>query len=221
MNKHILNFSEYINESYLGGSKQPLYHLTYSISKVIESDMLKLGVPAYGYDHKPKSISLTRSTMFSNDGSVNVRLTLDTDLLARDGYISEPFDELGFIDNKKKVKRIKHPTKQIQIPKRIAMHKIASLPQPDINGLEIEYEERIYKEISMLGKYIMRIEFSSVELLKDHLKIIKEYLIKYPHIEICIIADEIWKKPIPIDMTQFNTDTISEIPIKNDIRRSI
>src|SRR6266403_24771 len=116
--KHVKSFTEHLNESYLKGSKQPLYHWTSKLEGVITSNLLKLNTPAYGYlddnGETIKSISFTRSRYYSMDGMRSVRLVFDSDKLKNDGYTNKPFDEVAYAKNQEsKNKKIIVIIKQI------------------------------------------------------------------------------------------------------------
>jgi hypothetical protein len=93
----IKKFDDFVNEAYLKGGRQPLYHYTsdYSILKILSDDLLKTSnvVRPKG----TKAICLTRNPYFTHDGGVKTspRIVLDYDKLIRDGYRSYPVDEIG------------------------------------------------------------------------------------------------------------------------------
>lgn len=114
----------------------------------------------------------------------DVRLVLDQEKLMRDGYITKPFDELGLatINNDRFKSMSKHSyykgLKTIQ-------HGIPDLKSDDNTmGWEEEYEERIYKDIKSLGKYIIYIDFlSNSRYFTDYKEKIVDYIKDYPHIK--------------------------------------
>ena len=177
----ITNFKNY--------NRQPLYHYTFSL-KWVYSDYFKIDEPAYSKRNIGKSLSLTRSLTFSEHGSI--RIVLNTDLLIRAGYIPKPVCELGIaisMCNKNT------NTSKVNYHFRLPEHNVDSLKDfkdsfmKKSYPMQIEYEERIYKQIENLGKYII-----SVDLIeKDFNYYIKddffEYVNKYPHIKLFIIDE--------------------------------
>ena len=57
----IKSFIEFIDESYLSGSRQPLYHLTGRLQSILLTDLLKCGKPSRPSHGNFNSISLTRN----------------------------------------------------------------------------------------------------------------------------------------------------------------
>jgi hypothetical protein len=210
--KFIKQFTDFLNEAYLKGGRQPLYHHTYRLKDIFASDTLKTSTPSYSKkgEKYSKSISLTRVNYIRLNGcSFNIRLVLDIDALNRDGYITEPFDEIGY--NKKHTKDIpifKSHGVQKRSSKTITVHKVAGLPQFDDSGIQPEYEERCYKDITNLGKYIIAVEFSTIDVFTNHKEHILEYLEKYPHIELKIVGKEGWERPKPINLDKYRPKPI-------------
>jgi hypothetical protein len=179
----IKRFIDFINESYLKGGRQPLYHYTFlfRLSSIIESDTLKMGNPAR--PRGSKAICVTRNPHFSHDGAeLECRIVLDYDKLKNDGYRSHPFDEVGTVTKTtKSMNLIKSHFPSIKQGKRNIHH---GLDLPKIgDGLEVEFEERIYRNINNIGKYIISIEFSNESALLG-LNGLYKYLEEYPHIRI-------------------------------------
>lgn len=200
----IKSFTQFINEGVdFKDNFTPLYHLTYSLDKIIETDLLKASNKVRG----PYGISLTRSKFFWNDqgeGGYDFRLILNYDLLKRDGYRSYPIDEWALIGDLKKplqpgTKRPwwskyvkthqlgKSNFSEFKSGKRGTLHNIESLPKKV--KLEYEYEERILKDIKNLGKYIYGINIINFDPIRSsewrsRYFRIEEYLEKYPHIKL-------------------------------------
>lgn len=180
---NLYSFIEFISESYLEGSRQPLYHVTNSLLAIIKNDTLKTHEPA----HKMKnmlSISLTRSDSYLGDYGFDnkYRLVLDSDKLKNSGYNSYSSDELGSMGGRNhNVQKwnyfIRHPKHNLNLPK-----------SKDKNNMQIEYEERIYKDINNLGKYIIYIDILHTGDIKNITSEILYYLEKYPHIKIRIFS---------------------------------
>jgi hypothetical protein len=62
----IKKFEDFINESYLRGGRQPLYHYTSRLSEILGSDKLKTSRVARPRD--TKAICFTRTPYFKHDG---------------------------------------------------------------------------------------------------------------------------------------------------------
>lgn len=199
----VKTFQEFVNEAYLEGSRQPLYHYTFlsRLSSIIESNILKMGTPAR--PRGSKAICLTRNPYFSHDGvGLECRISLDYDKLKNDGYRSHPFDEVGTVTkDTKNINFIKSNFPSIKQGKRNIQH---GLDLPKIGtGLEVEFEERIYKDIKNIGKYIISIDFSN-ESTALRLSVLDRYLEEYPHIKIKVF-DEKYKSQTK-DITNKITD---------------
>jgi hypothetical protein len=191
----IKKFEDFINEAYLKGGRQPVYHFTSSsgLLGIIKSDELKTSKPArqsHGYD---KSISLTRNIDYS-DSRNDFCLELDSDSLLRDGYRIYPVDEISWKEGKpnklaiKNFNFIKSNFLDVKSGKRGTKHGL-KLPKNPI--LETEFEERIYKNVKGVGKYILRIILNRdvlntrIGFLNEDLRdILVDYLNKYPHVRI-------------------------------------
>jgi len=183
----ITKFETYINESYLEGGRQPLYHYTRNLKDILETDILKTHKAA----DNEISISFTRS-LYYEEHCTDIRLVLDADKLKNDGYKIIPYDEVGnaFVSKSKK-KKLNGYTKANPYYKGRGVinnvgitAKTKGFVDPEGFGeLEWEYEERCFNDIKNLGKYLIAIDLSEYyyELYSNK---IKEYLEKYPHIEI-------------------------------------
>lgn len=189
----------------LESNRQDLYHVTYRLMDIIESDLLKMGTPAY--DHKDKSISVTRSNMYACDSEhFDQRLLLDTNLLLRQGYRAYPVDELGIASgkSKKNVSKANYlfrkPQHNLDLPDDF-MDKSGNAP------FHIEYEERFYSDIKNIGKYIKFIDLyenkfnyiitsntNKYASQNEYSKLI-DYLEKYPHIKIRVFGADDMCRP--------------------------
>jgi hypothetical protein len=173
----ILKYKQFIKEAYLSGSKQPLYHFTKNLPKILETDILKRSIPSgqtHGYE---KSISFTRNIDFS-DLLTWFYLELDTDKLFNYGIKSYPVDEAGWkvVSKKSDTKTQKSNFDSVKSGLRGTKHNL-NLPNLKEVTLETEFEERIYKDIPNLGKYIISIELIIILFLRILLINIKCYLI--------------------------------------------
>lgn len=183
----IQTFVEFIEESYLGGSRQPLYHLTTRFVDILDSDLLRCGKPTRVTHGKDKSISVTRNIDFSHDGAgISEIIELDADKLMRAGIRPYPADELGSVIKQDKTKNFsKSNFDEVKSGKRGTKH---GLDLPTYPVLETEFEERIFQDIPNLGRYIMSINLERSNSNRNRaLEIeskISEYLKKYPHIKV-------------------------------------
>lgn len=192
-------FSDWLNEGVdFKDNFTPLYHITrlYNLNKILSSDELKIGNPARG----PRGICVTRSKFFEHDGNLeDCRLILNYEELKRSGYRSYPLDEWSLA---RKVSGV-YPTKRkdwinkdalsmhlgksnfdkLKSGQRPISHNISSLKKGKSGGLEVEYEERILKDIKNLGRFIYGINLLR-NINDQEYSSIKEYLNKYPHIKI-------------------------------------
>lgn len=192
---NILNFEQFVNESYLKGSRQPIYHFTFALNDILKSDMLKTSRAADG----EKSISFTRSVYYEDYASSGVRLVLDADKLKNDGYKIIPYDEVGRKISHRKEDRFKGYGKaNYKFVMKSVIHKL-NIPEwqdeDGLDALEWEYEERSFKDIKNLGKYLIAIDISDNSLYDSREEIIREYLKKYPHIKIFDLnIDKLWDR---------------------------
>ena len=183
----IQTFVEFIEESYLGGSRQPLYHLTTRFVDILDSDLLRCGKPTRVTHGKDKSISVTRNIDFSHDGAgISEIIELDADKLMRAGIRPYPADELGSVIKQDKTRNFsKSNFDEVKSGKRGTKH---GLDLPTDPVLETEFEERIFQDIPNLGRYIMSINLERSNSNRNRaLEIeskISEYLKKYPHIKV-------------------------------------
>jgi hypothetical protein len=214
----IKKFEDFINEAYLKGGRQPVYHFTSSsgLLGIIKSDELKTSKPArqsHGYD---KSISLTRNIDYS-DSRNDFCLELDSDSLLRDGYRIYPVDEISWKEGKpnklaiKNFNFIKSNFLDVKSGKRGTKHGL-KLPKNPI--LETEFEERIYKNVKGVGKYILRIILNRdvlntrIGFLNEDLRdILVDYLNKYPHVRI-YKSDGDFRRSIDITDLVINKEVI-------------
>lgn len=190
----IKKFLEFISESYLLGGRSPLYHNTSMLKSILKSDSLKMSKPSCSSHGKKKSISLTRNILYFEymvDGMSDYIIKLDTDKLIIDGYYPYPVDEWAWLDGKPNIYITKNNSygksnfPAIKQGKRTLKHNL-DLPTDKNYGLGIEYEERIFKNINNLGKYII-----SISIVGDYnrMNYINDYLKKYPHIKIYSILN--------------------------------
>lgn len=187
----IKKFIDFINEAYLKGGRQPIYHFTYRLYEIIKSDELRTSEPARASHNHEKSISLTRNIYYT--GSYNTCIELNYDELIKYGYRSYPIDEWAWVKGKvndwavKKHNLGKANFPAVKAGKRGTKHNL-DLPKEPM--LETEFEERIYKDIKNLGKFILKI-FISNKIGESEYATLKNYLEKYPHIEIFKIGKDI------------------------------
>lgn len=151
---------------------------------IIKSDVLNTSIPSFPKD--TKSISLTRNIAY-DDCVTGTRFALDYDKLAANGYLSKPFDEVGYALGSVKSDKFKDYRKY---------------KRQDITNMPFESEERIYKDVKNLGKYIIYIDVQSIkyngELLTDYIK-------KYPHIIVRQLQCPQWKEPkVILDINMIN-----------------
>lgn len=173
-------------ESYLNSGRHLLYHTlrrTEYINSIMDNDEIKIGNVTRG----PSGICLSRSINWTNQLDNNVRCVLDSDLLVRSGYKPIPLQELVY---KSKSTEISIPSKNIwkgnldfyQKSRRTSPHGVSSLPPHEKSIMEVEFEERILKDIKKAGKYIVYIDFTSYPDANVIESLIK-YIEKYPHIK--------------------------------------
>lgn len=177
----IYNFNDFVNESYLKGGRQPLYHGTKNLGKVLETDMLKTNKPAFDKQNSD-TISFSRSKFYTDYD--RIRLMLDADLMYEDNYRPEPVDEVGMA--LVKTGKVNDPTyagfTKSNIASKKTHYKLNIPPVKPLINMEQEYEERLYKNLDNLGKYIIEIIFRDKDTVKEYKKELDAYLKKYPHI---------------------------------------
>ena len=194
--KYIKTFDLFLNESYLSGSRQPLYHVSRHGYEVMKSDMLK----TTRNSDKTHSVCLTRSNYYNITRRYGgaIRFVLDADKLKLAGYKIYPIDEM--------------PSALLKTPKRSKEFKakmLSQLHKSDINtrelihGLDVtggkgddefgytypvEYEERCDVNITNLGKYLIGIDIPLYTYKEwtngKYIAMLEEYIEKYPHIVI-------------------------------------
>lgn len=195
----VKNFYEFINESYLKGSRAPLFHFTSRLKEILKSDKLKVSKPSRS-THKEKSISLTRNIDYQ-DVLRYYCIELDSDKLYNNGYVSYPVDELGWsgVKLKHKGNYIKSNFDSIKKGKRGTKHNL-NLPKGSDIVLETEFEERIYKDINNIGKYIIAIYINIRHsiFMESDIEEIKNFLTKYPHIKILKVINNDFRNTIEI-----------------------
>lgn len=200
MNNILSWFSFFNEELYFDENFTPLYHITNSLEKILEDDQLKVGHPARG----PKGICFTRSKFFSHGFESHgrtPRIILNREKLIRNGYRIFPLDEWSLRkinddesdsnksqnwSNQDIIKRYhfgKSNFPKIKDGKRPISHNITGLPGKQ-SGLEIEFEERILKNIKNVGKFIYAFNFKDEQEYERYKMIVNEYRKKYPSIKI-------------------------------------
>lgn len=207
----IQTFVEFIDESYLKGSRQPLYHLTYRLGAILDSDLLKCGKPARSTHGKDRSISVTRNIDFSHDGAnLSEIIELDADKLMRAGIRPYPADELGsVIKQNKSMNFSKSNFDEVKSGKRGTKH---GLDLPTRPTLETEFEERIFQDVPNLGRYVMSInlEINKLHGYPELKNKISEYLKKYTHIKVFEFNQENRRKRT--DITHLFKDAQVSVP---------
>lgn len=205
---------DFVNEAYLKGGRQPLYHYTRitHLSKIMETDTLK--VSRVSRPRNTTSICLTRSPYFTHDGGslTAPRIVLDSDKLRKHGYNSLPVDEIGIAGKGMDKNFTKSNFKNIKSGKR-PVHSGLDLPSPvgSTNmGLEVEYEERIHKDIKDVGKYIISIEFYNESEIR-RLHGLSDYLEKYPHIVINVYDTKKREQTTDITDKVFNKERVKSL----------
>lgn len=210
--KNILNFQKF-EESYLKGSRQPMYHFTYDIFPIISSDEFKMrNTSARKALGREWSNSWTRNIDFSDASSFYI-IEADADKLKNDGIRFYPVDEWALPTNHnipvdRKSLKSKHFGKsnfdKVKLGKRGTKHGLDLPKIPLIFGLETEFEERTYKNIKNLGKYIISIMIEDdvinykYSTYNSNKNLIAEYLKKYPHIRIKSFNKNNRKKQVDI-----------------------
>lgn len=182
----IKRFIEFIPEAYLSGGRQPLYHFTSRLNSILDSNTLKISKPTRSSHGNLKSISLTRNIDYS-DTTNQYCIELDSDRLLKNGIKSFPVDEWAWTrEGKPNIDAIssynmgKSNFDEVKKGRRGTKHGL-DLPKEFI--LETEFEERIYKDITNLGKYISSI-YVRENQLSGSLDRLKNYLVEYPNIKI-------------------------------------
>lgn len=196
----IKRFIEFINESYLIGSRQPLYHITSRLYDILDTDLLKCGNPSRTSHGSDKSISLTRNIDFSHNIYGQI-IELDIDKLRKAGIKTYPVDEWAWKDGKRNIDVVKNMNfikskfDEVKSGKRGTKHNL-DLPKDPI--LETEFEERIYQDITDLGKYLISLNFLREPLNKYEILIVHEFLKKYPHIKVYLMDKDNRRKKTDI-----------------------
>lgn len=220
----IKKFNDFVLEelSYLSGHRQPLYHFTFRLKAVLDTDMLKMGNPTRGSFGKTKSISVTRNPDFAEHG--HIFFELDNTKLYNDGYKAVPVDEWAWSREGKPAHHIpsritnkvtnfgKSQFPEVLSGRRGTKHGLKTLQHKAI--LETEFEERFFTDIKDLGKYIISINFPSdgggVDLVT-----LRKYLEKYPHIKVYNIDKDNHRKKVEI--TDKYTNPVQEPVLKESV----
>jgi len=170
--KYIFLFEKFLENNY-----SPLYHYTNmsNLYNIIKTNILKTHKPYIG----EKCISFSRNPIYKyDDSSYRPRLKLDQNKLRLNGYKPIPINEFG------------KPVNNISIPDfKPSLRKYDNnyIPPQLQNYCEWEYEERIYKDIKNINKYIISIQFPnnvSNIIINDFLENHKSEMKKYPDIKI-------------------------------------
>lgn len=209
----ILKFDEYLNESYLKGGRQPLYHYTRNFSEVIKTDMLKTSQTV----DDAISISFTRS-LYYKEHSSDYRIVLDADLLKTDGYKIVPYDEAGNLMSKAGAFKGKSDYSKVNpyFSGRYVRNNVGIEDEDGMGGLEWEYEERSFEDIKNLGKYILAFDLTK-SALKSNIGIIKAFLEKYPHIEVTILdRQKLIDRRNVVDINEYFDAITSEINVRSN-----
>ena len=202
---YLKKFESFLNESI---NRAPLYHFTKydKFLKIITEDLLKTNKPYLTHPDLPQeSISLTRDKLFSQKSFSKYRIELDTDKLLAAGFKPIPIHEFN-------------------LSAKIAKKKFGS-EIPDNFIPSGQQEERIYKSIPNIGKYIINIDVNGsspydytildiikqLELHKDNqhypIKEIIDFLLKYPNINLRQLLN--WR--LDKNMTPLNAELINKL----------
>lgn len=228
----IKKFNDFVLEelAYLSGHRQPLYHFTYRLKAVLETDMLKMGNPTRGAFGKNKSISVTRNPDFSDAG--HIFLELDYTKLYNDGYKALPVDEWAWgTDAKPSHRNPSRVTNKVtnygksQFPEVLSGRRGTkhgtNIPHK-VGILETEFEERFLTDIKDLGKYIISINFPSTE---NYTEVLRTYLKKYPHIKVYNIDKDNHRKKVeiteqyttPVEKREVVLESVDERELLNNL----
>jgi len=167
-----------------------LFHHTPYLNEILETDILNVNNTIGGV----LSISFTRCSYYSEFCGFGERIVLDHNKMKIDGYKTTPYDEIPMRyitrnDNVNFKKRMMGYSKvNPNTVGRLITNKlgIEGVYNKKTAPLEWEYEERIFRKIKNLGKYIISIDIPEKKI-KHYILILKDYLDKYPHIEITIL----------------------------------
>jgi len=208
--KNLKKFVEFINEeAYLSSGRYLLYHCSNNLKDIISSDKLLAREPTED-DDMGDSISFSRYINWSNEGGFYYRYVMDSDILKRYGYKSKPISEIMLRakrGGKTDVNFTKSNIEHFKSGKRGTEHG-TNLPKDW--SLEYEFEERIYKNIENLGKYLVFIDFKNGDNIEYNYDILKEYLEKYPHIKLRLIGDKL-NLVKEVDIKKYSPEYIKEL----------
>lgn len=207
-----MNYLKYFESFLFESNRAPLYHFTHSnkFFKIIDEDILKTNKPYLTHTDLPQqSISVTRNKLFSEKKFYKYRLELDTNKLLAAGFKPIPINEFN-------------------LSAKISLKTFGS-ETPDENIPTEQEEERIYKSIPNIGKYIINIDVDGsdvsqmiyhIEAYKNNLHLLEtaypwikriiDFLNKYPHINFRQLKK--WK--IDKDTPILNAKLIDEITKK-------
>ncbi len=172
-------------------SRQPLYHFTNKLFHIISNDVLLLNNPVLRLKNKGKSISFTRNSKYRSGDGFLFRISLDSDKMRNFGYIPNPISEYNISLS---------DSNYSYIPKN-------------------QNEERLYKDIIDVGKFInfidINIDFDRFksgketletlifkklnnEIIKSYIDFSNEmidnlfnYLLKYPNISLRLMSEKL------------------------------
>jgi len=155
-------YDDDLNEKYLDSNYPPLYHYNPYLEKILEDDILLKKSPYKGKD----CICFTRNPQYTYEKNTFRRLKLDQNKLRLDGYVPKSIDEFSYLDD----------------PWDRKLHYRGHA--------EWEFEERIYKDIKNLGKYIISIQIPTSDDYRGGIALnqtplgILTYIKKYPRIKL-------------------------------------
>ena len=220
---HLQCFEDFINEEWGEFDDTPLYHITDRLYEILRDDKLVIGRPIMG----PKGICVSRSREYSHNlgqRGKTPRIILSRELLKRDGYKSYPLDEwaLKKIGSEKPwyspVTLKQHHFGKSQFPHiksgtRTISHNVTGIIDKSRMGTEVEFEERILKNIENLGKYVMALNFEDESEYKKYKKQVDSFISKYPHIKIYLGYIDFIELPTGFHIIE--TDAIKNIKIED------
>lgn len=198
-------------------NRQPLFHTTNSLA-LLKSDVFNTNYVTY--PKHIKAICFSRCNYYSHQvildkescfdtliygnkyenmpiGNLKctqgVKMCFNTDLLIRDGYIPKPIDEAGLY--------AKHNGFLNKIQCKCNPDNTKIIPNYYFrkNGLLIEYEERIYKNIKNFHKYILFIEVYDKKHFNEATQILKDKELNIPILfneNISVIIDKHQKEKL-------------------------
>jgi hypothetical protein len=170
---YILTFEAFI----LKQNFNPLYHYTsfVHLDKILIGDLLIASTPTEPKDTMCVCFTRTKDYVFGKNDAV---LIFDRNKLIVDGYKITPTDEVG-VKTKKNFNKSNFDA--IKSDKRKVPHKLDSLNLG--TGYWVEFEERCYKDISNMHKYLEEVVI--LRQCSPPLKVIlMDYITKYPDVKV-------------------------------------